>query len=154
MLAAGQGRVSLEVQVKEQSATRRLAGPRPGPQPERLRGRLVRCATRTARTMGSWYWPAAGLRARRACPAANTRFGFRVCRCRRCGFRQPAPSGSSRAPWPCYRQAGEPHCDVSPIGRPNHDSSCLAALRPGLNYNEEKNSKKTQERNYKVKDAL
>ena len=71
----------------------------------------------------SWYWPAAGLQARRACPAANTRFGFRVCRGRRCGFRQPAPSGSSRAPWPCYRPAGEPHCDVSPIARPDHDSS-------------------------------
>ena len=124
MLAAGQGRVSLKVQVKD-PGSRRLAGPRPGPQPERLRGRLVRCATRTARTMGSWYWPAAGLRANRACPTANTRFGFRVCRGRRCGFRQPAPSRSSRAPWPCYRPAGEPHCDVSPIGRPDHDSSSV-----------------------------
>ena len=47
---------------------------------------------------GSWYWPACAGRARRRaantrfCPAANTRFGFRVQVrvCRRRGFRQPA----------------------------------------------------------------
>ena len=117
----------------------------------------MRRATRTARTMGSWYWPAAGLRVRRACPAANTRFGFRVCRGRRRGFRQPAPSGSSRALWPCYpgRPAGEITASVESVQSAaqffQDDSSCLAALRPGSNYKDKKIRRKSEERSYKVK---